>query len=593
MDLFSHLPKLFSRLRRKRRVAGPAAARVPSRPMAARDPIPLPDDLRQRLNGVRRRFRMVGINTGLAMMLAAVSLIFLLQCVSDWWFDLPWIARGGFLLTDIVLLALLYRRQLDGPLRSRLSLEQTALRVEKKWPQLRQNVIAAVEFAEGKAYSTRGSRQLVDLMLQRAREQTAKLNFREVVPTRQLRRWVLLGAVAALGTAALGVAGWPSSLALVERLFLLNVPLPTRTIVVPITRDLLVPVGSDVEVSAQAQGVIPSNGRVTVTYAGGQPQEFPVTVQPDKPATFSLTIHNVQSAFKYSFYLNDGHSAEFTVSARTPPALTGLECEEIYPDYTGVAPRKLAPTDLSLLVGSHLKVRAATTDPLKSAKLVMEGVNQTVEATLDATGTHLEADLPIPAKDLAGFSIHLVDQSGVSSTNETVYPIVLLPDNPPVVKVLQPADDHETITLRAKPVIAFDATDDYGLTKLTINYQLIPPMIAGQEDSRPPSEVQHIPVTINPAKEGGHYEYVLDVAAQTPAWEEGYTVNYWIEAVDNNTVTGPGVTKTEHKQFGVVSAEEKQAEILERLKRNAAEIDSLSGTQQKISNDVGEAIPKK
>ena len=70
-------------------------------------------------------------------------------------------------------------------------------------------------------------------------------------------------------------------------------------------------------------------------------------------------------------------------------------------------------------------------------------------------------------------------------------------------------------------------------------------------------------------------------------------MNYWIEAVDNTTVTGPGVTKTEHKQFGVVSAEEKQAEILERLKQNAAEIDSLSGTQQKISNDVGEAIPKK
>jgi len=154
-------------------------------------------------------------------------------------------------------------------------------------------------------------------------------------------------------------------------------------------------------------------------------------------------------------------------------------------------------------------------------------------------------------------------------------------------------DDQETITLRAKPVIAFEASDDYGLTKLTFNYQLIPPMVAGETDARPPSDVQTIPIAIKPAKEGRHYEYTLDVAAQTPAWQEGYTVNYWIEATDNNTVTGPGITKTEHKQFGVISVEAKEAEILARLKQNAAEIDSLSGTQQKINNDVEEAIPQK
>jgi hypothetical protein len=593
MDLFSYLPKSLARLKPTRLAGKSAKPRAARRPVVVKDPIPLPEDLRRRLNNVRSGYRLVGVITGLAMLVGALSMLLLVQSVSDWWFDLPWAARAGFLLTDVVLLLMLYFRNLDGPLRTRLTMEQTALRVEKKWPQLRQSVIGAVELAAGTANSTRGSRQLVDLMLQEAREKTARLNFREILPLRPLRRWVSAGAGAVLVTAGLAFWAWPSTLPLIERICLLNVPLPTKTIVVPITRDLMVPVGSDVEISAMAQGTIPMHGRVTVTYAEGAPQEFPLTVLPDKPATFSLTLHNVQSAFKYSFHLNDGHGAEFTVSARVPPSVTNLACEQDYPAYTGVAPRKLAPTELSLLAGSHLKVSADSTDPLKSATIVLQGVTQTITATVNAEGNHLEADVPIPAKDLTGFSIHLIDQSGVSSANETIYPIVLVPDNPPAIKIIQPTSDQETITLRAKPVITFEATDDYGLAQLSINYQLIPPMVAGETDSRPPSDVQHIPIKIKPASEGHVYEYVLDVASQSPAWQEGYTVNYWIEATDNNSATGPGVTKTDHKQFGIISLEAKQAEILERLKQNAAEINSLSGSQQKINNDVGEAIPQK
>ncbi len=118
-------------------------------------------------------------------------------------------------------------------------------------------------------------------------------------------------------------------------------------------------------------------------------------------------------------------------------------------------------------------------------------------------------------------------------------------------------------------------------------------MIAGQEDNGPASEVHSIAVPIKEAKGAGKYEYALDIAVQNPAWREGDTVNYWIEATDNNTATGPGISTTEHQQFGIISPEAKQAEILDRLKQNAAEIDTLSDTQQKINQDVGEAIPAK
>jgi hypothetical protein len=588
MKLPTFLSNPFAKTKRAPKVAVAKPA-----PVVIQDPLPLPGNLQRRLNALRRKYRLVGMTRGIAMLVGAICVLLLAQAVCDWWFDLPWFARAGFLLADLAVLGTIYRRHLHEAIRKKLNLAETALLVEKKWPLLQQSVIAAVQLTEGRPYSTRGSRQLMDVMLQQAAARTTNLDFGEVVPVRAVRRWVFGGGAAVLVALCAAVAAWPASVSLLERIFLLNVPLPTKTIVVPITRNLAVPVGSDVEVSAMAQGVIPTHGRVTVTYAQGAPQEFPVIVLADKPATFSFTLHNVQTAFKYSFTLNDGHGPEFDVIAKVPPSVTGLECEQNFPEYTGLPSRKLAPTELSLLAGSHLKLKAACSDALKSVKVILAGTTQVVDGMLDSSGTHIEADIPIPAKDLVGFSLHLVDQAGVSSANETVYPIVLVPDAAPVVKVLEPVDDHETITLRAKPVIAFEAGDDYGLTSLTLNYQIIPPMVAGAEDTAPPSVVQSIAITIKPVKEGRHYEYTLDVSAQNPAWKEGDTVNYWIEAKDNNTVTGPGVTKTDHKQFGVISIEAKQAEIMERLKQNAAEIDTLSNTQQKINNDVNEAIPQK
>jgi len=589
------IPALLSKTKTAKtsgRIKPPPAIQAPPRPVAPLPQIPLPSDLKHRLIALRRRYRFVHSTIGIFMLLGAISGLFLAQGVADWYFDLPWMARAMFLVIDIALIISIFRRYLLTPLKRKLGLRETALLVEKKWPKLGQSVITAVEMAEGNHKATRGSLELVHIVLQQARARTTNLNFKEVVPTRQLKRAVIWGSVLSIGTLAIAAAAFPASLSLLERIFLLNIPLPTKTIVVPITRDLSVPLGTDVEISAQAQGVIPSHGRVTVAYDEGAPEEFPLTVLPDKPGTFSYTVHNVQKPFKYRFYLNDGHGPEFTVLAKVPPTVTGVECTEVYPSYTGLPPQKIPTTGLSLLAGSHLQIKATATEPLKSATILLQGVPQQIPATIASAGTGLTADVPIPAKDMTGFSIRVVDSTGLASSNETVYPVDLVPDKPPIVKVLEPEQESETITLRAKPAIIFDASDDYGLTQLDLCYQTVPPLVAG-EDTNPPSEIKRIPIKIKTAKEGIHYEYDLDVAAQNPAWKEGWSVNYWIEATDNNTATGPGVTKTDHKQFGILSPAAKEAEILSRLKQNASEIDTLSDTQQKVSHDVGDTIPKK
>lgn len=588
MKLLASWPKAKSKTVRLSR-----PAKKPSEPSGpAVVPLPLPPDLQQKLLALRRRRRMVFFGEGFSILLGVICLLVLGQGLADWWFDLPWLVRLCFLLADFGLIGWIYHHHLLTPLRKTASLSATALTVEKKWPHLNQTLVSAVELAEGRKGATRGSMQLVGIVVQQARDRTTDLDFKTVVSTRTLNRRFWPVGVAVLATGALIFVTWPASGAFLERMILLNVPLPTKTVVIPITRDMTIPIGTDVELQVRVQGVIPSHGRVILTYTDGTPEEYPVSPDPDQPDQFSLPMHNVQKPFKYQFFLNDGRSPQFSVLAEEPPDILNLACEQTYPDYTGLPPEARQPTDLSLLVGSRLKVTATSTKPLASATLVLPGLSKNIPMTLDFSKTGAEAEIPIPAKDLTGFSVHLVDTAGVPSTGETVYPIVLVPDLPPTVKILEPEGEKETITLQAKPQIVIDAGDDYGLTKLELDYQMIPPPVNGEMTTPLPPE-KHLPLPIKDPKALQHIVYVLNAAAETPAWQEGWSVNYWVEAVDNNTATGPGVTRTDHKQFGILSPEAKEEEIEERLKQSSGTLLDISDEEHKISNDVGDQIQKK
>ena len=563
------------------------------RPVVPLPPIALPAHLKRRLLALSRRHWIVANGTGVAMLIATICALIIGQTFFDWLFDIPWLARAGFLVGDAVLLGWIYRKYLHATLRQRLNLAKTALLVEKKWSKFRQGLITAVEMSEGKSQATRGSRQLIDVLMEQVSAKSLDLDFKEVVPGKALRRWTSWAVAAAVILAAGTVVFWPSSEALLQRLILLNVPLPTKTIVVPITKDLSAAIGGNIELVAQAKGVIPIHGRLMISYADSNPLEIPLTVLPDRPGVFSYTVRNVQKDFHYQFLLNDGRGPEFTVTSKPAPSIQALECTEVFPTYTKLPPAKLEPSNLSLLEGSHLRLVATPSEPLKTAVVILQGISQKIDMAVEDGGKKLEADIPIPAKDLTGMSLHLVNGAGFTSTDETIYPIVLVPDNPPVVTITEPKDVHETLTLRAKPTIAFEASDDYGLSKLNLVYQLIPPLVVDGGPIPPAPTPVTIPIKLNAHSDNTHYETVLDVALQNPPWKEGWTVNYWIEAADNNTATGPGITKTDPKQFGILSAEAKEAEILQRMKDNASTLDGLFDNQQNVIKDVGNTLPQK
>lgn len=67
-------------------------------------------------------------------------------------------------------------------------------------------------------------------------------------------------------------------------------------------------------------------------------------------------------------------------------------------------------------------------------------------------------------------------------------------------------------------------------------------------------------------------------------------MEYWLEAEDLNDVTGPLKSTTEHYQARVVSKNDKQKELIERMGDQLNIMKSITERQDDTSRDLGNVI---
>ena len=567
-----------------------APASVPWVPPAVAT-MPLPRRFQAKLAALARRHLVLTLGRGVARVLLAVALLLLAQGLIDWNADLPWGVRALLLAADLGGLGWLCRREIVAAWRRRLNLETAALLAQKKWSSARSDYVAAVQLAAGR---TGGpvSPALVRQLLEKVEEETGRPSF-----------GAAFSAAPCLRAAGLGLLGWAVlgglflfsphvGTVLLERIFLSRQPLPTRTVVEPITRDLAVATGSDITLQAKATGVIPNHGRITLFYAGKETQELAPIPEADHPEVFSLLLHNVQKPFRYQFSLNDGHGEFYEVKTLIAPSVESVECVQTYPAYTGLPDQKRTPGDLSLLEGSVLHLRVKATMALGAATVVDQGIPGQVEMQISgADRKEASADIPIPAKGLTGFSFHLVNQENLASVNDTVYQVQIVTDEPPTVRLIAPEAAQVNVTVKAAPKIVFEVGDDFALSRLRLCYDIGDPAPSAEDEVPAPVLQTPIDFDLKAIKTApgspAVVTYVWDIPSQKPPWREGQVIDYWIEAVDNNNVTGPGVTVSPKQHFSIVSPEVVQAQMLKQLQDVTDSMHQMLEKEKKANDILG------
>ncbi len=532
------------------------------------------------------RSKKVGVETGsgVAMLLGGLVLALGIGMAADWFLDLPWAVRlllflgylagAGHVIWHRILIPFL--RQPDD--------DDIALLVERGNSPFGTRLIAALQLTRPGALQSGEAPALVRALVSETERLAEPVDFTAVICTRQLRR--LVGwAVVIIGIG--GVVFWKGeevSRDLLSRAFLSReVEVPRKTRIGQTSGDLRIARGDNVNLFALAKGVVPERAKLVLKFTSGRTQEFLLDGSQTNRAHFAQAMENVQDTFDYTFHIGDGKSRSARVEAVERPGIAKLDATQIYPEYTGLGTVRRSLGDLTLLVGSKLNLTLTPTKEVAKGAVLVTSSTNAAPITLPLlvnpkNAREVQVSIPITSEALTGFSIHLEDKYGFRSKDDAVYRLEVLPDRAPVVRITYPERKEDLITQRATVLIGFEAVDDFAVKQLFLRYT-----VDGGEE-------KGIELTLDAPARSLRRRYDWKVGALNPKPPEGATLEYWIEARDNNNVTGPGIGTSEHFTAKVVSDAEKRADLLNRVGDSIGAIGEAANDQEKLNQRLGDII---
>ena len=213
-----------------------------------------------------------------------------------------------------------------------------------------------------------------------------------------------------------------------------------------------------------------------------------------------------------------------------------------YPAYSGLEPKRVEGSDGSVvgLTGSEVKIQARSPVPLSSVWLEFaEG--EKIKA--EQKGKLFFARLSI--SDSGGYRFGGEDGSGKIWAEPAFHKIQALPDRAPEIHLLVPEQDLE-VQLDQEILLKFRASDDYGLSEVWLVFKS-----AGKEHRVLIQKSQGMELE-------GEYRWQLANYRLIP----GERVAYYLEAKDNNNITGPGIGKSQTRYLEVYSPLKEHEKVL-------------------------------
>jgi len=369
------------------------------------------------------------------------------------------------------------------PAARRISDVYAARLIERRHPAFRNSLTNAVQLE--KRADLPGSIRAA--LVARAAADVASADLRRAVALDRLRLAGMgLGVVAfafLIYSAAAPKPVWPS----VRRALGSSIPAPTRTRIVhlepadnacaligrPVTFVAALggrmPREAVIQFSLDAGATLLSGQRLVLSRAGRGSGQATELWQATKPGP------DVQYSMYWKLVAGDAESSWRRLIVRPPPDVAALRLTCTYPRYTGMPPRGISPderADVQAVVGTQVTVEAETNVPVREPALVV----------CPAGG--VETQLPMRYVDLdpqriAGefvvqqdgdYYLRFYDRTGEPNHDPIRYAIRARPDEPPAIRLVEPAGDLE---LAADDGMRLEAevTDDFGLAALAIEYR--------------------------------------------------------------------------------------------------------------------------
>ncbi|MEX2285485.1 MAG: hypothetical protein WD648_00270 [Planctomycetaceae bacterium] len=301
--------------------------------------------------------------------------------------------------------------------------------------------------------------------------------------------------------------------------------------------DAEVLVRTQLEVTADLRGEVPDGVQILFTTADRRYVDEPVQMHPieDEQKRYRGAIigengRGILQDLSYKVVAGDAVTRDFQVIVLQPPSAAINAIRYNYPDYTELESRTRPSGHIDALEGTIITLTATASTPVRSAAVEFSDERGTSFAAENipmtiTSGTQLRAEWILKIVDKVSpqfYRIHVVGRNGASDPNPLRYNIVVRPDLPPEVALLDPTRDLEMPGNGVVPLLARAQDPDFAVKEVRLRIEK-----AGEIINRGDP----------PLFDGKKRNVVLkhDLKLSPLGLQAGDVVTYWVEARDNKS----------------------------------------------------------
>jgi hypothetical protein len=532
---------------------------------AVRPPANLDPAIESILARLRRRVRAYVWADGVAAVLAFLGAAFWISLALDWLFEPPRPLRAVLLVAIGGGLLFVVFRYLVARLAVRLRNRNMALLLERRFLELRDSLLTAVELSERPEHAAGFNPDMLARVHRDALASSRGLELGDVFNTAPLIRRMTL-AVALTATLGVFAAAAPSALGVWARrsLFLSDELWPRRTHLqvegfdtngrVKIAR------GSDWSLTVKADAApdrdIPEIVEVrysTVDGARGRENMSREGVVAPGEAPFqpyAYTFRGVLAPLEFYVIGGDDRKGPFHLDVVDSPTISrmALDCE--YPAYTGRAAREIPVAGLMQLPrGTRITILAEANKPLVDVQIddvadENTPVSHHIDLAAEHGGPHDRFQYALAQLDADKTLLFtLRDADGIKSREAIRLTLSAVPDEPPQVSVVLKGIGT-AITPAARLPAAGEVSDDYGVARIWFDYHV---------DEAPPQQRP-----FSAAAKGQEKLAVADVLeVRALELKPKQRLHFAVQAADGCALTGgPNVGTSQQYVLEVVTPEQ-------------------------------------
>ena len=282
---------------------------------------------------------------------------------------------------------------------------------------------------------------------------------------------------------------------------------------------------------------------------------------------FTYEFVNVQRSTPFHFNANGFKSKEFALNVVAKPVITAFEIKAEYPPYTGKPNETIKNAgDVVVPCGTRLSWRfeARNTDEIMFK--LGDSLYQT-QKTGDGTYTFSKTVM-----EGGAYGIKVSNQE-VKNADSVSYSLGVTPDLYPTVNVQESRDsanDHFFYYLG-------DISDDYGLKRLTFNYQITKADSAAEMISKSVD----VPFAPGAAARFSYYWNIQDLGIRP-----GDKMSYYFEVWDNDGVHGSKSSKSSLMRFDMPTMNEIDKQITQDNKQVQDELKETMKQERDLKNKL-------